>query len=58
VHRRTSLVHAYHDFRDPSPSGVLGDPSLASEAKVERILRACVEGLPVFLLDFVLWPIG
>jgi creatinine amidohydrolase len=54
----TSLVHAYHDFRDLSPSGVLGDPSLASKAKGESILRACVEELSAFLIDFASWPMG
>ena len=54
----TSLVRAYHDFRDLSPSGVLGDPSLASQAKGERILGVCVQELAAFLLDFASWPIG
>ena len=52
-----SKVKLYNDFRDLSPTGTLGDPSLASKAKGEKILAACVEELTVFLRDFAKWPI-
>ena len=54
----TSQVRAYHDFRDLSPSGVLGDPALASADKGEIILRVCVEELVAFVQDFARWPIS
>jgi creatinine amidohydrolase len=51
-----SLVRSYHDFKDLSPSGTLGDPGLASAAKGETILRICVEELQAFLAEFAGWP--
>ncbi|MBX6320802.1 MAG: creatininase family protein [Rhodospirillaceae bacterium] len=51
-----SLVRSYHDFRDLSPSGTFGDPSLASPAKGETILRICVDELRAFLAEFAGWP--
>ena len=54
----TSVVRSYHDFRDLSPSGVLGDPSLASADTGETILRVCVEELVAFVQDFARSPIS
>ena len=54
----TSQVRAYHDFHDLSPSGVLGDPALASAEKGETILRVCVEELTTLVQDFARWPIS
>jgi creatinine amidohydrolase len=51
-----SLVRSYHDFKDLSPSGTLGDPSLASRDKGEKILRICAEELRAFLAEFATWP--
>jgi creatinine amidohydrolase len=51
-----SLVRSYHDFKDLSPTGTLGDPSLASAAKGQTILRICVEELQAFLREFAGWP--
>jgi creatinine amidohydrolase len=52
----SSLVRSYHDFKDLSPSGTLGDPSLASRDKGERILGICVEELQAFFKEFATWP--
>jgi creatinine amidohydrolase len=52
----SSVVHSYHDFEDLSPSGTLGDPSLASPDKGETILRICADELRDFLLEFATWP--
>jgi creatinine amidohydrolase len=51
----TSRARIYNDFRDLSPSGTLGDPSLASAEKGERIVAACVEEFAKFLRDFATW---
>jgi creatinine amidohydrolase len=47
-----STVRSYHDFKDRSPTGTLGDPSFASSKKGEAILRICVEELRAFLKEF------
>jgi creatinine amidohydrolase len=52
----TSTVRSYHDFKDLSATGTLGDPSLASREKGEAILRICVEELRGFLREFADWP--
>jgi creatinine amidohydrolase len=52
----TSLVRSYHDFKDLSPTGTFGDPSLASAAKGEIILRICVEELTSLIEEFAGWP--
>ena len=54
----TSTVRSYHDFKDLSASGTLGDPSLASREKGEAILRICVEELRGFFREFADWPIA
>jgi len=51
-----SSVRSYHDFKDLSPTGTLGDPSLASAEKGQTILRICVEELQAFLKEFAGWP--
>ena len=52
----TSSVRSYHDFKDLSPTGTLGDPALASPEKGATILRICVEELRAFLSEFTAWP--
>jgi creatinine amidohydrolase len=52
-----SKVSAYLDFADLSPSGTLGDPTLASPEAGEQFLDACVQALATFLRDFARWPI-
>ncbi len=54
----TSRARVYSDFSDLSPTGTLGDPSLASKAKGEKILTACTEELCAFLRDFATWPLA
>ena len=52
-----SQVRTYLDFRDISPSGTFGDPSLASAEKGARFLAASADALAAFLADFARWPI-
>lgn len=52
-----SRVSTYLDFADLSPTGTLGDPSLASAEQGERFFAACTETLVQFLQDFAQWPI-
>ncbi len=52
----SSTVGSYHDFKDLSPTGTLGDPSLATREKGETILRICVEELAAFIREFARWP--
>jgi creatinine amidohydrolase len=52
-----SRVRTYKDFGDLSPSGTLGDPSLASREAGERFHNAVVEELVKFLEDFGRWKI-
>jgi creatinine amidohydrolase len=53
-----SQVSTYQDFADLSPTGTLGDPSLASHEQGERFFTACTESLVQFLRDFAHWPIA
>ncbi|MCP4385030.1 MAG: creatininase family protein [Hyphomicrobiales bacterium] len=52
-----SAVATYRDFADLSPTGVLGDPSLASAEKGERFFVAAAAALHRFMEDFAQWPI-
>ena len=52
-----SRVRTYLDFRDLSPSGTLGDPSLASPEAGARFHAAVVDELTRFIEDFARWPI-
>lgn len=52
-----SRARTYHDFADLSPSGTLGDPSLADRKRGEEFHRAVVEELVRFIEDFGRWPI-
>jgi creatinine amidohydrolase len=54
----TSLARGYTDFRDLSPTGTYGDPSLASAEKGARIFAICVEETLALLRDFARLPIG
>lgn len=61
-HLTTDLVgsqvpRVYHDFADLSPSGTLGDPSLASPEAGEAFFAASVTALANFLKDFRTWQI-
>lgn len=53
-----SSVRTYLDFRDLSPSGVLGDPSIATPEKGARFFEATVDALARFIEDFAKWPIA
>jgi len=48
-------VRVYHDFGDLSPTGTLGDPSLASAEAGERFFNAAAEALAAFIGDFRGW---
>ncbi len=50
-------VRVYHDFGDLSPTGTLGDPSLASPEAGEKFFAATVDALSAFIADFRQWPI-
>jgi creatinine amidohydrolase len=50
-------VRVYHDFGDLSPSGTLGDPSLASPAMGAKFFAASVGALTAFVEDFRGWTI-
>jgi creatinine amidohydrolase len=52
-----SAVRTYHDFGDLSPSGTLGDPSLASAEHGARFFEAVLSALVSFLDDFAAWKI-
>jgi creatinine amidohydrolase len=52
-----SAIRTYLDFKDLSPSGVLGDPSLATAEKGARFFAASVDALAAFLNDFATWPV-
>lgn len=45
----------YIPFDRLSPTGTLGDPSLATREKGERILAVCTEELLAFLQEFSGW---
>lgn len=49
-------VRVYHDFADLSPTGTLGDPSLASAEAGEAFFDAAVAALGAFIEDFRKWP--
>jgi creatinine amidohydrolase len=51
-----SRVRTYLDFKDLSPSGVLGDPSLATAEKGARFFEVAVAALAEFIGDFARWP--
>lgn len=50
-------VRVYHDFSDLSPTGTLGDPSLATPEAGEAFMAASVEALRAFIEDFRGWAI-
>ncbi|HEV7277403.1 MAG TPA: creatininase family protein [Devosiaceae bacterium] len=50
-------VRVYHDFGDLSPTGTLGDPSLASAEAGEAFFDASVAALGAFIEDFRGWSI-
>jgi creatinine amidohydrolase len=52
-----SAIKTYLDFKDLSPHGTLGDPSLASPAKGAEFFAAVVAELVRFMEDFAKWPI-
>lgn len=52
-----SRVQSYLDFKDLSPSGTLGDPTLASAEKGARFFDAVTESLARFIDDFASWPV-
>jgi creatinine amidohydrolase len=50
-------VRVYHDFGDLSPTGTLGDPSLASPEMGAKFFAASVDALKTFVEDFRTWTI-
>ena len=52
-----SKVRTYLDFKDLSPSGTLGDPSLATPEKGARFFTVVAGALTRFIEDFARWPI-
>jgi len=52
-----SRVATYLDFADLSPTGVLGDPALATAERGEAFFTACADALARFIEDFATWPI-
>lgn len=52
-----SAIRTYHDFGDLSPSGTLGDPSLATPEKGAKFFAAVVRELIAFVEDFRGWTI-
>ena len=52
-----SAIRVYHDFADLSPSGTLGDPSLATPEKGAKFFGAVVAELAAFIEDFRGWKI-
>ena len=50
-------MRVYHDFGDLSPSGTLGDPSLASPEAGEKFFAASVDALIAFIADFRTWKV-
>jgi creatinine amidohydrolase len=53
----SSRARAHHDFADLSPSGTLGDPSLADGERGGAFHEAVVKELVLFIEDFGRWPI-
>jgi creatinine amidohydrolase len=54
----TTAVRTYHDFKDLSESGTLGDPLLATAEKGAQFFEAVLEELLRFLDDFMHWRMG
>lgn len=54
---KASAVKTYLDFRDLSPHGTLGDPSLASPEAGARFFAAVTAELVRFIEDFAKWPL-
>jgi creatinine amidohydrolase len=52
-----SAIRTYLDFADLSPTGTLGDPSLATSEAGEKFFDATVEALAAFIEDFRGWAI-
>jgi creatinine amidohydrolase len=52
-----SAIRTYHDFGDLSPSGTLGDPSLASPEAGAAFFAAVADALAAFIDDFRGWRI-
>lgn len=50
-------VRVYHDFADLSPTGTLGDPSLASPEAGAAFFEASAQALADFIADFRGWRI-
>jgi creatinine amidohydrolase len=48
-------IYVSHHVADFSPTGVFGDPTLASAEKGERFLEAVVANVADFILDFSRW---
>lgn len=53
----SQAVRVYHDFGDLSPSGTLGDPSLASAEAGKAFFDGSVAALAMFIEDFRGWSI-
>ena len=53
----SQAVRVYHDFGDLSPTGTLGDPSLASPEAGRAFFDGAVGALAAFIADFRQWPI-
>lgn len=54
---RGGPVASYVDFTDLSPTGVFGDPTLASPEQGARFFEACTAALAEFVADFLAWPV-
>ena len=52
-----SRAGTYLDFKDLSPTGTLGDPSLASSEKGARFHDVVAASLAKFIDDFARWPV-
>ncbi len=53
----SSAARTYLDFKDLSPTGVLGDPSHATPEAGARYFAAVADALARFIDDFAGWPI-
>jgi creatinine amidohydrolase/Fe(II)-dependent formamide hydrolase-like protein len=53
----SQAVRVYHDFGDLSPTGTLGDPSLASAEAGKVLFDGSVQALSEFIADFRGWSI-
>lgn len=54
----SQAVRVYHDFADLSPTGTLGDPSLASPEAGARFFADAAGALADFIADFRNWTIA